>query len=94
MFIVYILKSTIFNRYYIGHTSNLSKRIEDHNSGKTRSTKAYKPWELIYSEKFDSKSEAFKREMQIKSYKSGSAFQKLLKRDSAAVSSPLSAGSC
>ena len=78
MFYVYILRSTSSGRYYIGHTSNLNQRINDHNRGKVRSTKAYLPWEVILYEEYLTKSEAYKREIQIKSYKSGEAFRNLL----------------
>ena len=75
---VYIIKSLIVLRYYIGSTENVDRRLSDHNSGKVKSTKAYKPWEIVYLERFDIKSYALKREKQIKSYKSGNAFKKLL----------------
>jgi len=78
MYFVYIIKSLIVSRYYIGSTENLDRRLSDHNSGKVKSTKAYKPWKLVYTESFDTKSDAIKRERQIKSYKSGSAFKRLL----------------
>ena len=78
MFFVYILRSKKSGRYYIGHTSDINKRLKEHNSGKVRSTKAYVPWEVAYSEKYEAKSDVFQREMQIKKYKSGEAFKKLL----------------
>ncbi len=80
MFFVYILRSKKSERYYTGHTANIDKRLKEHNSGKVRSTKAYVPWEIVYSEKFELKSEAFQREMQIKKYKSGVAFKKLIEK--------------
>jgi len=52
MFYVYILKSKSANRFYIGHTNNLKRRLEEHNAGKTSSIKAYIPWEIIYCEEF------------------------------------------
>ncbi|MFC2082306.1 GIY-YIG nuclease family protein [Bacteroidota bacterium] len=78
MYYVYILKSMSHDRFYIGHTKNIEKRLSDHNRGKVKSTKPFVPWEIVYTEEFKSKSEAFKREMQIKSYKSGEAFQHLV----------------
>jgi putative endonuclease len=78
MFFVYILRSKKFKKYYTGHTSNVDKRLKEHNSGKVRSTKAFVPWDIVYIEKYESKSEAFKRKMQIKKYKSGEAFKKLI----------------
>ena len=78
MYFVYILKSLKVLRYYIGSSENVARRLSDHNSGKVKSTKAYQPWEVVYLEKFNIKSDALKREKQIKSYKSGNAFKKLL----------------
>lgn len=75
---VYILKSLGYNRYYIGHSANIEKRISEHNSGKVHSTKTYKPWKIIYSEVKSNKKEAYAREIQIKSFKHGEAFKKLL----------------
>ena len=67
-----------FNKYYTGHTENLKQRIKEHNSGKTKSIKYYIPFQLIYSEQYNSKQEAYKRERQIKKYKGGEAFKKLI----------------
>ena len=78
MYFVYIIKSLIVIRYYIGSTENVDRRLSDHNLGKVKSTKAYKPWEIVNTERFDTKSDALKREKQIKSYKSGNAFKKLI----------------
>ena len=77
MFKVYILKSLTYNRYYIGHSANIEKRLGEHNLGKVHSTKAYKPWKIIYFEVKSDKKEAYKREMQIKSFKHGDAFEKI-----------------
>ena len=76
---VYILYSRSYNRYYIGHTENIEKRLALHNSGAVKSTKSYGPWTVVNTELFSTKQGAFKREWQIKSYKSGEAFKKLLK---------------
>ena len=78
MYFVYILKSENSDRHYIGCTNNLIKRLSEHNSCKTRSTKAFVPWKIVYSEKFESKEKAFRREKEIKSYKSGIKFKRLI----------------
>jgi len=78
MWYVYIIKSLKFNKYYTGHTKNLEKRIKEHNLGKTKSIKHYIPFRLVYSEQYGSKQEAYRREMQIKKYKGGEAFKKLI----------------
>ncbi|MDQ5970604.1 MAG: putative endonuclease [Patescibacteria group bacterium] len=80
MFVVYILYSSILNRYYVGHTENLKNRLTLHNAGKVRSTKRGVPWVVKYIEKFDNRNDAYRRELQIKRYKSGRAFTKLINR--------------
>lgn len=68
MFYVYILRN-IHNRLYIGHTNNLKRRLQDHkNKSGAKFIKDYGDFELVYNEKFDSRSEAMKREKQIKSW--------------------------
>ena len=78
MYFVYILKSQKPERFYVGCTSNLKRRIDEHNLGKVVSTKAYAPWSLIYVENYSSRTTAFEREKQIKSYKGGRAFKSLI----------------
>jgi putative endonuclease len=80
MYKVYILKSKIKVRYYTGHTDNVINRLFRHNKGYVKSTKAYRPWELVYTEECKTEGEACKRELQIKSYKGGQAFKKLIKK--------------
>ena len=58
----YILKSVEHNRHYYGHAEEVRVRLARHNAGKVRSTKAFRPWILIYQETYDTKSEAYKRE--------------------------------
>ena len=82
MYFVYILYSKSKNRYYVGHTNDLQRRLIEHNSGLTKSTKAHRPWKIVYTENLVSKSEAYKREKEIKSYKSGYKFQELKKSES------------
>ena len=78
MFKVYIIQSLVNNRYYIGHTEDVDKRITKHNAGEVKSTKYGKPWKIIYLEEYSSRSDAYQRELEIKSYKGGIKFKKLL----------------
>ena len=78
MVFVYILKSSNDKGYYIGICKDLSKRLEKHNNGGVRSTRKRRPFMLIHSEKFDSYSLARIREKEIKSYKGGNKFKKLV----------------
>jgi putative endonuclease len=76
---VYILQSQKDNRYYIGHTSNLEERLEQHNSALVKSTRYRVPFKIVHSEKFDTRTEAMKREYEIKRIKGGLKFKELLK---------------
>jgi putative endonuclease len=64
---VYILKSKIADRYYIGSTQNLKRRLEEHNNRKKRWTSRFQPWEVIHSEEYDNRTEAVIREKRLKS---------------------------
>ena len=78
MYFVYVLQSLKDGRYYIGSSANVELRLAYHNSGKQRSTKHRIPFKLVYSETLSTKSEALKREKQIKSYKGGNVFKALI----------------
>jgi putative endonuclease len=69
MFYIYILKNQNTGRHYVGYTEDVEIRLKAHNCGKVRSTKAYKPYDLIYTEKYKNKTEARKRENFLKSGK-------------------------
>jgi putative endonuclease len=64
---LYILYSSSIEKYYIGQTEDLKERVEQHNIGKSRSTKHEKPWKLVYHEKYLTRSEAVLRERFLKS---------------------------
>ena len=78
MTFVYILQSQKNNRFYVGTTDNLGRRMIQHNLGKNKSTKSSFPFELVYKEKFSSLSEARKRESYIKRQKSKQFIEKLI----------------
>jgi len=54
------------NKYYVGHTNNIFRRLHEHNSGQNKSTKFGSPWELHFSKELDSKSDATILEIKIK----------------------------
>lgn len=78
MFTVYIIQSKSSGRYYIGFTSDMNSRLIQHNSGANKSTKGRGPWAVVHTELFEDKKSAWLRERQIKSYKGGEAFKKLI----------------
>ena len=65
-FYLYVLKSTVVDRKYIGISEDPLKRLRQHNSGHVRSTKAYAPWELVRQEEHPSKTDARKMELCLK----------------------------
>ena len=78
-FYVYILYTPLKNKYYIGFTGDLlSERIRKHNSNHKGFTGNIGDWELVYQEEFKTKSEAMKREKEIKSWKSRKIIEKLI----------------
>ncbi|MCX6173359.1 MAG: GIY-YIG nuclease family protein [Ignavibacteriales bacterium] len=68
MFTVYILLSEKDNKRYIGFTDDLDRRLIEHGLGKVKSTKNRRPLKLIYSEKYENKSDAMKREKYFKTH--------------------------
>ncbi|TKS55848.1 GIY-YIG nuclease family protein [Mesohalobacter halotolerans] len=64
---VYVLRSEVDGRLYKGYTKDLNNRIEQHNAGKTKSTKGFKTWKLVYFEVFSEEKEAIDREKYFKS---------------------------
>ena len=65
---LYILKSEEYGRHYIGITENIENRLAKHNGGGVESTKAFRPWKMVYTEKFVTKTEARKREIYLKKH--------------------------
>ena len=77
-FHMYILFSKSRDRYYIGHTNNIERRLAEHNSGQTKSTKHGIPWELVFTKEFDSNVEANKVELYLKRMKSRKFIEKFI----------------
>ena len=67
IYYVYIVECSN-GTYYCGYTNNLDSRIHEHNYSKTgaKYTRSHRPVKLLYSEELESKSEAMKREIEIK----------------------------
>jgi len=78
-FALYILQSNASGRFYVGHTNNLSERIRRHNAGRTLANKGKGPYELVHVEYFPTRAQAVTRERQIKSRKSRSYIEQLVR---------------
>jgi putative endonuclease len=70
MFTVYVLYSPSSNKTYTGYTSDIDSRLRSHNVMANKGfTVKYRPWVLIYSEEFSTKTDAIKRENELKTGK-------------------------
>ncbi len=70
MFFVYVIYSDTIGRKYIGQTEDLERRINEHNNGLLGVyTKNKGPWRLVYFEQYQTRSEAMKREKELKTGK-------------------------
>ncbi len=79
MFYVYLLQSIAERRWtYVGSCDDLRARFKRHNAGQVQSTKARRPYKLAYYEAYSEKTDARKRELELKN--SWSKKQELLKR--------------
>lgn len=79
MFYVYVLQSLKDKKYYIGFSTDLRRRIKDHNSGGTKSTKSRRPFRLLYYEAHHSEKDARRREIYFKTEKGKSSLRQMLR---------------
>ena len=84
MYHIYILYSNKLDKYYIGHTSDIVGRLRRHNSNHKGWTGKANDWEVVYSEDYQTKSEAYSRERQLKAWKSRKRIEALIKTKSIA----------
>ena len=75
VYYVYAISSLSVNYIYIGISNNVERRLEEHNKGYNRTTKPYRPFKLIYIEKFETREEARVKEKYLK----GGSGKKFLK---------------
>jgi len=66
-FITYVLQSEFDKNFYVGYTTNLKKRLDEHNSGKVKSTKDRSPLRVVYYEVCYNQKDALHREKYLKS---------------------------
>lgn len=78
MYYVYVIRSLKNRRLYTGSTDNVKRRLYEHNSGLSKATKYTRPFELLHQEQYDSRSEAYRREMYLKTGKGREELKKIL----------------
>ena len=75
---VYILQSESSGRFYIGSTNDLERRLSEHRRAHSLATRGRGPWKLVHTEEFFSLTEARRRELEIKKWKSAQMIRGLL----------------
>ena len=66
---LYILQSESSGRFYVGQTKHLDERLHYHNANYSSAIKNRGPWKLVYTEVYATRSEAVRREQEIKRQK-------------------------
>jgi putative endonuclease len=79
MYYVYVLRSQIDGKFYVGFTEDLGQRLSAHNSGKNPSTQVRKPLDLIFYEAFVNKFDALRRERYFKTTKGKTTLVQMLR---------------
>ena len=75
----YILFSVSAKKYYVGHTTEaVEERLRKHNSNHRGFTGKFNDWQIVYSEEYPSKELAYRREREVKGWKSRVKIEKLI----------------
>ena len=77
-FTVYILQSEKDGSFYIGSTENIDNRLIQHNSGLSKYTRKKTPWKIVYTETFETRSEAMSREYFLKKQRNREFYARLI----------------
>ena len=78
MFLLYILKSKKNDRFYIGSTNDMERRLNEHNSGKTKSLKYLRPLEVVFLKEFENERDARQMEKKLKKFKNKNILEKIV----------------
>lgn len=78
-FYVYTIHSKRSDKMYTGYTSNLIRRVKEHNLGLNLSTKSYRPWTLIHYEGYRNRADAKRREKYLKTSQGGRLLRRRVK---------------
>ena len=78
MFFTYVLRSLASRRFYTGHTDDIDDRIVRHNQGRVPATRKKGPWQLVFKKEFETRSEAVRFELYLKSLKGNATFRRIV----------------
>ena len=66
MYFTYIIESLGSGQWYYGHSNDVERRLDEHNSGQNKSTRSKGPWKLVFKRMFESRIEASRFELELK----------------------------
>ena len=92
-YFVYALWSEQARRFYVGISENPQWRLEQHNQGLTKWSSRFRPWTLVYEERYETYRLARTQELELKRQKGGQGFFRLTGLDSARFGSRTASGS-
>ena len=78
---LYILQSKKNGSFYIGATENLPRRLQEHNTGNTLSTRNKGPWQIVFVQEYYTITEAKKIEIKLKKTKSRKIIERIIKEE-------------
>ncbi|MFH0969807.1 MAG: GIY-YIG nuclease family protein [Patescibacteria group bacterium] len=77
-YFIYIAYNKTFDKFYIGQTNNLARREFEHNNKLSKYTAKYSgDWKILYTENYNSRAEAMRREKFLKNQKNKDFYRKL-----------------
>ena len=85
MHFVYVLRSEVADRRYIGSCADVNQRLGQHNAGISSSTKHWRPWVLVHQEAFGSRAEAMQRERYLKTGRGREELDRILAKHKSSV---------
>jgi putative endonuclease len=83
MYYMYVIRSSVDRKLYIGFTNDLKRRLAEHNTNQSHSTRYRGPFDLIYYEAYKARIDARDREKKLKQFKN--SYRELNKRISASL---------
>ena len=82
MYHFYIIYSQHLDKYYLGHTSDINERVKKHNTHHKGFTGKVDDWKVVYTEVYETKSDALHRELQVKKWKNRERIESLIRSSS------------
>ncbi|MBU6232216.1 GIY-YIG nuclease family protein [Patescibacteria group bacterium] len=76
---LYILQSEKTGRYYVGSTNDLKRRLNEHNSGQTRSLSHQRPLMIVFFQEYETMLLARRAEAKLKNFKSRKILDRIIK---------------